>query len=214
LFEAIKLKFQSKEYDELAWPVLESTSGPDTVDACSPRNKRVAHESPTRKGAAVLPLTDRLSSSADSQPLRSYWQSLQRKHSENTLLAPQDLSSLPTNWVVISVNVTADKTTMFVSRHQANHEPIVFCLPLDRQGKREGEAEEELFTFDAAVKQLTAIIDESNSGARDAKHVVTKEAKEEWWQNRHNLDNRMKELVETMEFCWLGAFKVGRRFMT
>lgn len=111
--------------------------------------------------------------------------------------------------MVISINVTTDKTTMFVSRHQADHEPIVFCLPLDRQGKREGEAEDELFTFDAAVKQLQGIIDESNDGARNAKNVDTREKREQWWAKRYELDKRMQELVGTMEFCWLGAFKVS-----
>ena len=98
---------------------------------------------------------------------------------------------------------------MFISRHQADHEPIVFCLPLDRQGKREGEAEDEVFNFNMAVKQLQDIIDESNETARNAKHVATREGRETWWAKRFELDKRMKELVETMEFCWLGAFKVS-----
>jgi len=145
----------------------------------------------------------------ETEGLRAYWQSLEKKYSQNVLLSPQDISSLPPNWVVISINVTTDKTTMFVSRHQADHEPIVFCLPLDRQGKREGEAEDELFTFDAAVKQLQGIIDESNDGARNAKNVDTREKREQWWAKRYELDKRMQELVGTMEFCWLGAFKVS-----
>ena len=131
----------------------------------------------------------------DSQPLKAYWRSLEQKHSQNALLSSQNLSSLPPNWVVISINVTADRTTMFISRHQADHEPIVFCLPLDRQGKREGEAEDEVFNFNMAVKQLQDIIDESNETARNAKHVATKEGRETWWAKRFELDKRMKELV-------------------
>ena len=184
--------------------------GSRIAESSSPGRRRVAQDSPTRKSSTVLPLTDRQVSSTDSQPLRAYWQSLGVKHSQNPLLASQDISSLPADWVVISINVTTDKTTMFISRHQANHEPIVFSLPLDRQGKREGEAESEQFTFESAVKQLTVIIDESNDGARNAKHIVTREGREKWWEKRHDLDRRMKELVEEMENCWLGAFKVSR----
>lgn len=140
--------------------------------------------------------------------LKSYWNALRLKYSSDLLPSSHDTSALPANWVVISINVTEDRTTMFISRHQANHEPLVFTLPLDRQGKREGEAEADLFTFDAAVKLLQGIIDESNEGARNAKHVIDKEGRIAWWEKRYELDKRLEELCQTMEFCWLGAFKV------
>ena len=34
------------------------------------------------------------------------------------------------------------------------------------------------------------------------------QAKIAWWDSRKQLDQRMKDLVENIEFCWLGAFKV------
>jgi separase len=111
---------------------------------------------------------------------------------------------------VISINVTEDHNTMFISRHQRNHQPLVFCLPLDRQGRREGEDEADLFTFDTAAHEMEDIIRSSNESARNAKSVETREQKVAWWEERYGLDKRMEEMLLNMEFVWLGPFKVSR----
>lgn len=206
------------DIDDTIWPALPGAESPtesteaSPIAAASSMSKRVQlDESPTKAGqqATVTMLTSTSSQVSDDMPLRAYWEAVGRKYDQNILLEPQDLSHLPPHWAVISINVTEDRTTMFVSRHQANEAPLVFSLPLDRQGKREGEAEEDLFTFDVGTAQLKAIIEESNETSRSAKTVETKEGRIAWWNKRFELDKRMKELVETMEFCWLGAFKVG-----
>ncbi|ODO11404.1 hypothetical protein I350_00183 [Cryptococcus amylolentus CBS 6273] len=139
--------------------------------------------------------------------LRSYWDMIREKYSSNPLLTTESVSleSLPSNWAVVSVNVSDDRNTIFVSRHQKDHEPIVFCLPLDRQGRREGD--DETWTFDAAVEELQTIIQASNGGARRARSITTAEGKVEWWAERRALDKRMEELCVNLEFVWLGAFK-------
>lgn len=120
-----------------------------------------------------------------------------------------DLSNMPTNWCAISVNVTEDQSTMFVSRRQRNRAPVIFTLPLDRQGKR--EEEDECFTLETALTELRQIIADSDASARSAKNVdrTDRTAKTQWWSQRKDLDKRLKELLDTIEFCWLGAFKVG-----
>jgi hypothetical protein len=122
---------------------------------------------------------------------------------------PLNLSSVPPDWAVISINVTEDHNTMFISRHQRNHQPLVFCLPLDRQGRREGEDEADLFTFDTAAHEMEDIIRSSNDSARNAKNVETREQKAAWWEERYGLDKRMEEMLLNMEFVWLGPFKVS-----
>jgi len=120
-----------------------------------------------------------------------------------------DLSSMPDDWCAISINVTEDQTTMFISRSQRNRQPVIFTLPLDRQGKR--EEEEECFTLDAALTELRQIIRESDTTARSARDIdrTNKAAKTQWWAERKALDQRLQELLDNIEFCWLGAFKVG-----
>ena len=147
----------------------------------------------------------------DDASLRTYWQSVKEKYSSNSYLTENvfNLDLLPPEWTVISINVTEDRNTMFISRHQHDHDPLVFTLPLDRQGRREGEAEEDLFTFDAATQQLQQIVDESNETARVTKNIVERQGKLDWWAKRYELDKRLQELLANMEFCWLGAFKVS-----
>jgi separase len=126
-----------------------------------------------------------------------------------TMFDEPDLSNMPSNWCAISVNVTDDGTTMFVSRRQRNRPPVIFTLPLDRQGKR--EEEDECFTLETALTELRQIIADSDASARSAKDVdrTDRTAKTQWWSRRKELDKRLKDLLDTIEFCWLGAFKVS-----
>lgn len=139
--------------------------------------------------------------------LRSYWQMIKSKYESKHILAADAISleDVPANWAVITINVSDDRNTMFISRHQNGYEPIVFCLPVDRQGRREGD--DDIWTFDAAVEELETIVKASNEGARRAKHITTSEGKAEWWAERRALDKRMEELCVNLEFVWLGAFK-------
>ncbi|WVQ78257.1 hypothetical protein IAT38_000341 [Cryptococcus sp. DSM 104549] len=139
--------------------------------------------------------------------LRSYWKMVKTKYTNNPLLGAESssLDILPPDWAVVSINISEDRNTMFISRHQRDHEPIVFCLPLDRQGRREGD--DDIWTFDTAVGELEDIIKLSNEGARRAKGITSTEGKAEWWAERRALDKRMEELCVNIEFVWLGAFK-------
>ncbi|KAK8870007.1 hypothetical protein IAR55_000577 [Kwoniella newhampshirensis] len=185
LLEAIDCKFMDIAHDDLKWPSIESN--------------------PIPNNASDRSLTDDLDDH-DGQ-LRSYWDMIKTKYQSNPLLVPEvsSLDTLPPEWAVVSINVSEDRNTMFISRHQRDHEPIVFCLPLDRQGRREGE--DDIWTFDTAVEELSDIIKCSDNGARNAKDVSTKEGKLAWWAERHALDKRMEELCVNIEFVWLGAFK-------
>lgn len=143
--------------------------------------------------------------------LEMHWQSVRSRHASLSFDGTDsfNLDTIPSDWAVISINVTEDRNTMFISRHQKSHEPLVFCLPLDRQGRREGEEEEDIFTFEAASQELKDIIERSDQGSRVSKDVGNdKRAKIAWWDERYSLDRRMGELVSNMENCWLGAFKV------
>ncbi|KAL7422127.1 separin protein [Cryptotrichosporon argae] len=140
--------------------------------------------------------------------VKTYWSMVRARHAAAFLPSePHDLSALPADWAVVSINVTDDRNTLFVSRHQRGRSPLVFCVPLDRQGKREGEDEDGLFTFDAARDELRDIIATSDENARSSKQCTTREDKEVWWETRNSLDKRLEQLVASIEFCWLGAFK-------
>ena len=109
--------------------------------------------------------------------------------------------------MVISITLTDDKTALLISRRRPKHEPIVFYVPL--KGRREEESEEH-FSFDDAYSELNEILDLSKEGTSGAAAIKSedREAKAEWWAQRKALDMRLRELLENIEFCWLGAFKV------
>ncbi|KAJ9118120.1 hypothetical protein QFC22_004021 [Naganishia vaughanmartiniae] len=112
---------------------------------------------------------------------------------------------LPDGWCVVTINLTEDQNTLFISRQQAARDPIVFAVALNRQGKK--EEDEEGFTFETAIGELRDIIQSSDDTARNAKHIDTREGRLEWWNTRKALDKRLETLLKEIEFSWLGAFK-------
>lgn len=144
----------------------------------------------------------------DHSRLKRHWTSIRSRHASESLVpGPIDLSPLPPTWAVVSITVTDDHNTLFITRHQNGHEAVVFCVPLDRQGRRENEEEEDIFTFDRAKAELQDIICQNDESGRVAKTVVTQEAKTAWWQARIDLDQRLGQLLQSIEQVWLGAFK-------
>jgi hypothetical protein len=116
--------------------------------------------------------------------------------------------ALPDGWSVVTINLTEDENTLFISRQQSNREPIVFAVSLNRQNKKEEDDEEE-FTFQAATSELRDIIQTSDDTAKNAKNIDTREGRIEWWNTRKSLDKRLETLLQEIEYSWLGAFKVG-----
>jgi separase len=149
--------------------------------------------------------------SRDGKPLKQYWETIRAKYlahtPDPTTLSLDQADKLPANWTVINISVTEDKSTMFVSRQRPNTEPLIFCVPL--KGRRESDEDEHL-TFDDTLDELKEIIRLSDEGTRRAMHVKCddQQARASWWAERGALDKRLKELLENIEFCWLGAFKV------
>ncbi|GAA5958016.1 hypothetical protein JCM21900_004746 [Sporobolomyces salmonicolor] len=131
-----------------------------------------------------------------------------RLETPEPILTEASMSSLlPPSWSTISLHLSSERDCLVLVRHRRDAEPIVFKLPLDRLARREGEEEEEAFTYDVAASELKEIIELSNAGTQNAKHVDGKEARAAWWQERKELDRRLQELLQTVEGAWLGAFK-------
>jgi separase len=195
VLEAIENKFIETPVDRAEWPSMVKRG----ANAQSNRPK--------------VPLNPEAEEDITTDPLLvEYWDQVRARHTSRSYLSPEspayDLSVLPETWAVVSMSVTEDRNTMFISRHQNGHEPLVFCLPLDRQSKREGE-EEDVFTFEAGLAELRAIIETSDKCSSVAKTLKTPEEKVGWWNTKRALDKRMKDLIDNVEFCWLGAFKVA-----
>lgn len=204
--DCIDAKYLDFDVENAEWPVLTTSSQLSKATFNTVQMEETTSASGDAKDAEEDVVV------FDNPVVRQHWKATKEKYATNASLDfgadHCDLSSLPTNWTVISINVTDDRNTMFISRHENGHEPLVFSLPLDRQSKREGD--DDLFSFDEALKEMRDIIKCSNERSRAGKLVVTDQEKKDWWLARMAIDQRLKELLDNIEFCWLGAFKVSR----
>jgi separase len=154
---------------------------------------------------------DDIDEDSEGSLLTDYWESIRAKYQQLPFdladLARSKVDMLPANWTVVHIYLTEDQNTMFVSRQRPNLRPLIFSLPL--KGRRETEEDEHL-TFQDAIAELREIIRLSDENTKSAISVKSQDqrARAAWWADRGALDKRLKELLESIEFCWFGAFKV------
>ncbi|EIN08169.1 hypothetical protein PUNSTDRAFT_102931 [Punctularia strigosozonata HHB-11173 SS5] len=149
-------------------------------------------------------------SNAEADGLSVYWKGIYGKYQQ----LPMDVSSLsssqaeqlPDNWVVVNINLAEDRDTLYISRQRKGKDSLMFCLPL--KGRRDSDEENHL-TLDGAVAEMKDIVKLNDEGTRSAAtvDVKDKQARVAWWAGRTELDQRLRDLLENIEFCWLGAFK-------
>lgn len=132
-------------------------------------------------------------------------QTTQLKHSPLSS-AERKLQELPTNWQVVFIGVSETLDCLIMTKYRHGSDPVTFRLGFDRLGRR--EEEEDLFTYDLAIDDLRDIIKQNNALAQGAKLINTTEGRQTWWTQRRELDDRMRELLESIDKRWLGAFKV------
>ena len=198
MLEAIPHKFADVNADDLQWPCMTSDGSPI---AAEPRR-----HSPS--GASIPSAID----SDDNDKQRAYWSALEKKYNA-LVLSPSSLVGskprLPPHWTVIHITLTPDKSSMFISRlHTPSSQPLLFCVPL--RGRRDTDEDESRLMLEDALDELREIVRLSDEGTRRAAHVRSDDvqARAGWWAERAALDKRLQALLENIEFCWLGAFKV------
>jgi separase len=201
MLEAIQSKFPDVvANDDLQWPMITQNGSP--LPLSRQKNKRTA---------GSLGWADGDDFSADDAHWKKYWDTVAKRYRSRTLdaktLSTSQADRLPMNWTVVNISVTEDKSTMFISRQRARRQPIIFCLPL--KGRRESEDDKHL-TFDDAIKEFKEIIALNDESTKRAVNVNKhdKRARSDWWAGRSALDARLRMLLDNIEFCWLGAFKV------
>lgn len=218
MLEVAEHKLRSKQLpDDLVWPLLSETGR--SLPSTSPRPGLGSKY-------RAMSLSEDDSDSDEEQeetnkaPIEDYWRDLRGRYRLHNIdpsaLSPSGTVGLPSNWAVININITDDKGTLFVSRQEGGEEskdPLIFCIPLKGRrdhGNEEDEKEQHL-TFVDAVHELQDIVQCSDECTKSAVNIKPgdDEARSSWWKQRGRLDMRMRELLENIEYCWLGAFKVG-----
>ncbi|KAF4969698.1 hypothetical protein FSARC_3144 [Fusarium sarcochroum] len=113
---------------------------------------------------------------------------------------------VPHNWSVISVSLSDNHHDLCITKFRAGHSPFILRLPLERANSR--DADSEIFNFEHGKEEMMEIIrlanETSHSASRD---FSVKGAKTAWWAEREALDERLRDLLSTVETTWLGGFK-------
>jgi separase len=202
LLEAIDQKLRdTATHDDLLWPSMDQKG--------SPAPQRQDSGRPT-----ILCFDNTEDDEPEDQEMLTYWTSVRDRYRARTVDASisseSDINRLPDNWMVVHIAVNEAKDTLVMSRQRPNQTPLAFCVPLARTSRKENDAINSQLTFDAAVQELKDIIELNTATSKRAASLQSqcREARAAWWAERGALDTRLKELLENIEFCWLGAFKV------
>lgn len=112
---------------------------------------------------------------------------------------------IPATWNVVSIALSETRQELILTRFEPGHGPFIVRVPLERNASR--DADEELFGFDQGKSEMLDIIDLANANAHGGRAASNKAAKLQWWADRDELNNRIKELLENIEKVWLGGFR-------
>ncbi|KAI4861058.1 peptidase family C50-domain-containing protein [Hypoxylon rubiginosum] len=112
---------------------------------------------------------------------------------------------IPTSWNVLSVSLSDNENDLCITKLQAGQGPFGIRLPLERAGSK--EVDNEVFSFQQGRAELLEIIQVANRTCHDARDMSQKGAKSKWWAEREELDERLKNLMDSIEQTWLGGFK-------
>ncbi len=202
--------------DDLQWPHLSEICTASQKQRTLERRKRLLSslsEPEDEDSDEDHPIFDQ------REAIQDYWAAIREKYwSQNVTLSTfssSETSSLPSNWTIVNISVSVDKNTLFCCRREGGEgrtdAPLIFCIPL--KGRRDhggGGDEEEYLTFDGALQELQNIVQSSDESTKTAINIKPddEKARSDWWKQRGQLDVRMQELLENVEYCWLGAFKV------
>ena len=108
---------------------------------------------------------------------------------------------------VICIDVCPVTGNLLLSKlHSYDSEKRYLRIPLNGAYFRDLDGVR--LTYSEAVDELTNIIESSNkSVSREiTSTITTSENRKEWWQNRYDLDTRLRNLLGKMEKSWFGGF--------
>ncbi|CAG7851277.1 Separase; AltName: Full=Protein EXTRA SPINDLE POLES; Short=AtESP; AltName: Full=Protein RADIALLY SWOLLEN 4 [Serendipita indica DSM 11827] len=137
-----------------------------------------------------------------------FWNSVEQRLRSSSIEIVSSGRPLPATWTVITISYDEARNTLIVARNRQDKCDL-FKLPLKRGARREHDEEPEVLPLGSVVKELDDIIASSVRNGRKAAEVAGKgrNAKARWWAERSELDDRLKTLLENMEYCWFGGFK-------
>lgn len=116
------------------------------------------------------------------------------------------MKNVPSTWVVLSFNVSP-AGNLVITKFSQQQGTFTVSLPLNRHNVR--DVDEPAFSFQEGLSNLREIIRASNKSASIAQtsSITTPDQRKAWWDERFNLDRRLKTLLTEMDFIWFGGFR-------
>ncbi|KAF9528394.1 peptidase family C50-domain-containing protein [Crepidotus variabilis] len=208
MLESISRKIRPQLAEDLRWPSFSEEAGLlPTAAAMDKRLKNEVFDSEEEDDQEHL---------GESDMLTTYWTSIRAKYdsqlSDLTTLATPDTSELPPNWTIINISLSPDNSSLLMCRREGGRDiqkPLFFCIPLKGRRDHGGEEDEDYLAFPDAIGELRYIVRSSDECTKAAVKIKPddSEARSDWWKQRRQLDTRLRQLLENIEYCWLGAFK-------
>ncbi|ODV60482.1 separase ASCRUDRAFT_81427 [Ascoidea rubescens DSM 1968] len=116
---------------------------------------------------------------------------------------------VPKKWIIISIDICQFSGDLLLLKITScdDSEPLIIRLPLNRHASR--DADERVFSFEDAKRELENIIESSNltTKVEVTSSIKNREDKKSWWKTRYFLEKQLKELLENVDYCWLGGFR-------
>jgi len=146
---------------------------------------------------------------------QKFLKDLLKKYKEEPSLTPQQFQSefidiIPSQWVVCSVTADVENNELYICRFCQKMPPLLLQLPLKQQSDRVE------FLYNDAIGEFKEIMDLNDQNLKLAKRIsqmtdsqMTDSQRIRWWEERKELDDRMKVLLKKIEDYWLGGFKVS-----
>ncbi|WEJ92812.1 separin protein [Yamadazyma tenuis] len=162
------------------------------------RSLPIKHERHMREESAAEP--------EDIFPLSG----LKFEHKYDFLGFSEDVKNLlPANWTIITLDIDSGSDELVLARlsKESDYKPICLRLPLKRMMDHGSTASS--LSFTGALDKLNAIIKRSDDSIKPqtTSKIRTKEDRTNWWRLRFSLDMKLKEVLELIEYQWLGAFR-------
>jgi separase len=110
---------------------------------------------------------------------------------------------IPESWSVVSLSLAKNKSDLLLNRYRSGQTPFNLKVPLTTSDSDGNDR----FGFEEAREELLEIIELSTATTKTGRYIDSKAGRAEWWEERENLDLRMKTFLENIEQMWLGGFK-------
>eukprot|EP01127_Copromyxa_protea_P024677 TRINITY_DN9836_c0_g3_i1.p1 TRINITY_DN9836_c0_g3~~TRINITY_DN9836_c0_g3_i1.p1 ORF type:complete len:548 (+),score=105.76 TRINITY_DN9836_c0_g3_i1:278-1921(+) len=135
----------------------------------------------------------------------------QKKMIEHLEDFPTIISDLPPEWTVCTLNITPARDTLMITRLRANDPPVSVRIPIIVKRPVKSVRGPTRYTtsdkYEQIMTPLKEILRKNKEILKQSRDEPTKVEKNTWWDQRHELNNEMEEIVKSIEDDLFGGWK-------